>query len=101
MKPKNIAEVVCPDCDAKVVAYRTVGGRILVTSGGGVIAGIIGGIIGAGIGISSGGTAMAATVPLTAIGVIIGAGLGYIVSDKTLDSPKCPKCGTAIKLAFK
>ena len=83
------------------MAYRTWGGRILITSGAGVALAVVGGIIGAGIGLATGGTAGPATIPGIAIGLVVGAGFGYIISDKTTDKPTCPKCKGTIDLGFK
>ncbi len=97
---RRVATIVCPNCKKKVHAYRAWGGRILVTTGAGVAVAIVGGIIGAGIGLASGGWGGAATIPLAAMGLVVGAGLGYIVSDKTLDRPTCPHCKHPIDLGF-
>lgn len=98
---KKIAEVKCPNCGITVVAYRTVKGRILVTTGSGVVLAIVGAVIGAGIGIVTGGEGLPATIPLAAVGLVVGCGAGYIISDKSLDRPKCPKCKQPIKFRFK
>jgi len=96
--PKKIAEVVCPHCGKKVLAYRDPSGRILVTTTLGVGLAVAGGIIGAGIGIATGGWGIPATIPLAAFGLVVGSGLGYIIGDKAIDKPKCPKCGKSIDL---
>jgi hypothetical protein len=98
---KKIAEVKCNNCGRTVVAYRTVKGRILVTTTSGVVLAIIGGVIGAAIGMVTGGEGLPATIPLAAVGLVVGCGAGYIISDKTLDRPKCPKCKEPIKFHFK
>jgi len=100
-KAKKIAEVICPTCGIRVVAYRTIGGRILVTSGAGIVLAIVGGVIGAAIGLATGGEAMPATIPGVAIGFVVGCGYGYVTSDKTLDRPKCPNCKQPINLGFR
>jgi hypothetical protein len=100
-KAKKIAEVICPTCGERVVAYRTVKGRILVTSGTGVVLAVVGGVIGAAIGIATGGEAMPATIPGVAIGLVVGSGYGYVTSDKTLDRPKCPNCKQPIRFRFR
>ena len=96
--PKKIAQIKCPNCGKTVVAYRVKTGRILVTTTAGIVLGVVGGIIGASIGIASGGWGIPATIPMAAVGVIVGAGAGYIVADKKIDKPKCPKCGKKIDL---
>lgn len=93
---KNISQIVCPHCGKKVYAVRTSKGRIILTTGLGVGLGIIGASIGASIGIATGGTGIAATVPLATAGLLIGGGSGYIIGDKAIDKPKCPKCGKTL-----
>lgn len=97
---KKIAKVVCPNCESTVVAYRASGGRVIVTTTGGLILGGVGALIGVGIGITALAVGVAGTVPLGAVGAVVGSGLGYIISDKTLDKPKCPKCKHNIDLAI-
>ena len=94
---KQIAKVVCPRCQAAVFAYRARKGRIIVTSSTGLVFAGLGVFVGATIGIASGGTGLAGTVPLAVVGAVVGTGSGYILSDKTLDRPKCPKCDGPIE----
>ncbi|MEW6531777.1 MAG: hypothetical protein AB1473_13145 [Thermodesulfobacteriota bacterium] len=98
--PDKFAEVICPNCGKRVVAYRGPGGRILITTSLGIALAVAGGIIGAGFGIATGGWGIPATVPLAAFGLVVGAGAGYIIGDKTIDRPKCPKCGAQIDLGI-
>ena len=98
--PERVAKVVCPWCHETVVAYRTHGGRILVTTALGLILGGVGAFIGAGIGIASGGWGIPATIPMAAVGLVVGAGVGYIIADKKIDKPRCPKCGKPIDLGI-
>lgn len=97
---RRIASIVCPNCKRKVHAYRAWGGRIFVTTSAGIALAVVGWIISAGIGIATGGWGAPATIPLAAIGLVGGAGLGYVISDKTLDPPTCPKCHHPINLGF-
>jgi hypothetical protein len=97
---RHIATIICSNCKKKVHAYRAWGGRILVTTGAGVAVAIAGGMIGASVGLASGGWGAPATIPLAAIGLVLGLGLGYVVSDKTLDRPTCPRCKQPIDLGF-
>ena len=98
--PEKIAEVICPNCGERVVAYRGPFGRILVTSGLGIALAIAGGIIGASIGVVSGGWGIPATIPLAAFGLVIGAGAGYTIGDKAIDMPRCPNCNKPINLGI-
>ena len=95
---KKVAEVICPSCQETVLVYRDRKGRILVTTGAGLVAAKIGAAVGAGVGIALGGGAMAATIPLAIVGFLVFGGFGYIIADKKMDAPKCPKCKAKIKL---
>ena len=97
---RRIASIVCRNCKRKVHAYRAWGGRVFVTTSAGIALAVVGGIIGAGIGIATGGWGAPATIPLAAVCLVVGAGLGYIISDATLDPPTCPKCRHPINLGF-
>lgn len=97
---KKIANIICPHCDAKVIALRGIKGRVIVTTSVGLSLGIAGGVLGAVLGVASGGWGISGTVPLATIGAIVGSGTGYIISDKLVDKPKCPKCGKIINLGF-
>ena len=97
---KKVAQIVCPHCGKKVIAYRAIAGRVLVTSTAGIALAIVGGTIGASIGIASGGWGIPAKVPLAAIGLVVGTGFGYIVSDKTFDKAKCPCCDGRLSIPF-
>ena len=90
--PNKIAEITCPHCESKVVAYRDKKGRVYVTTSLGVGLAVVGGIVGASIGVASGGWAIPATIPGAALGLLVGSGAGYILGDKAVDKPKCPKC---------
>lgn len=98
--PEKLAEVKCPHCGVLVVAYRDSKGRILVTSSAGLVLAGIGAVIGASIGIATGGWGIPATVPMAVFGLVVGAGFGYIMSDKFIDRPKCPKCNRSINLGI-
>jgi len=98
MSKKKKAEVICPHCGQKIIVIRTRGGRILITTVLGLTLAGVGGVIGAGIGIATAGTAVAATIPLAAIGLVVGLGAGYLVGDKAVDKHKCPKCKKRINL---
>lgn len=98
--PQKVAEVKCPHCGKTVVAYRVANGRILVTTVLGIALAVVGGIIGASIGIATGGWGIPATIPLGAFGLVVGAGAGYIIGNKAIDKPKCPKCGGMINLGL-
>lgn len=92
------AKVTCPNCGKEVVAYRTSKGRLLITTVAGVGLAIFGAAIGSAFGIATGGWAAPATIPAAAVGLVVGAGAGYIVSDKAADAPRCPKCDDKINL---
>src|SRR5439155_19552847 len=79
---RHIATIICPNCKNKVHAYRAWGGRIFITTTAGVAVAIAGAIFGATVGLATGGWGAPATIPAAAIGLVVGAGLGYIVSDK-------------------
>lgn len=98
--PEKIAEIICPHCNSKIVAYRDSTGRVLIASGLGIVLAFVGGIIGASIGIATGGWGIPATVPLAIFGFVVGSGTGYIIGDKAVDMPKCPKCGKEIELGL-
>jgi endogenous inhibitor of DNA gyrase (YacG/DUF329 family) len=98
--PHQIAKTKCPHCRATVVAYRDSKGRILVTTTLGLILAGIGFFIGGSIGIATGGWGIPATVPLAVFGLVVGAGAGYIISDKLIDKAKCPKCKNSINLGI-
>jgi len=70
---RRVAQIKCPYCGKDVIALRDKKGRILITTTSALV---LGGII----------------------GMIVGGGLGYIVSDKTIDKPTCPKCKNKIEL---
>ncbi len=95
---RRVAQIKCPYCGKDVIALRDKKGRILITTTSALVLGGFGGFIGGSIGIATGGWGIAATVPLGIIGMIVGGGLGYIVSDKTIDKPTCPKCKNKIEL---
>lgn len=97
---ERIAKVKCPNCRKKVVAFRATGGRILVTSTAGLALAGVGGFIGAGIGLATGGWAAPATIPAATVGLVVGLGAGYIISDKTMDKHRCPKCQNTINLGI-
>ena len=97
---RHVATIICPNCKKKVHAYRAWGGRILVTTTAGLVLAGVGAFIGASIGIVTGGWGAPATIPLAAIGLVVGAGFGYVISDKTLDRPTCPKCHHSIDLGL-
>jgi CHASE2 domain-containing sensor protein len=82
-----------------VVAYRDKKGRIYVTTSLGVVLAVVGGIVGATVGVASGGWAIPATIPGAALGLLVGSGAGYILGDKAVDKPRCPKCRKAIDMA--
>lgn len=92
------AQVVCPHCRATVYVLRAFHGRVLVTSGLGLALAAAGGVIGAGIGLATGGGGIPATVPLAAVGLVVGAGAGYLIGDKVVDSHYCPSCKGTIHL---
>ena len=94
---KRKATVICPHCGKKVIIYRVKKGRVLITTGAGVALGVVGGLFGATIGIAAGGGAAVGTIPLAAVGVIVGAGAGYLASDKA-SGYKCPKCKGKIRI---
>jgi predicted RNA-binding Zn-ribbon protein involved in translation (DUF1610 family) len=96
--PKKIAEIICPHCRSTVVAYRDKKGRIYITTSLGVVLAVVGGIVGSAVGIASGGWAIPATIPVAALGLVVGSGAGYLLGDKALDKAKCPKCGKAIDI---
>ena len=98
--PQNVANIICPSCGKSVVAYRAANGRILVTTTAGIALASVGAFIGAGFGLATGGWGIPATVPFAAFGLVVGAGLGYIISDKTIDKPRCPNCKTGINLGI-
>lgn len=91
-------KVKCPHCGADINLVRNAKGRWICTLGGFTVGAIIGGIIGTTIGIATGGSGMAATIPLgIALGGIVGGG-GYIIGDTLVDGFKCPKCKKQIRL---
>jgi hypothetical protein len=98
--PRKIAQVVCPGCQKTVVAIRGMKGRIIVTTGGGLLVAAAGAFVGAGIGLAAGGGAMPATVPLAAGGAVVGMGCGYIIADKLIDKRRCPSCDAVIDLGI-
>jgi hypothetical protein len=98
--PKKIAEIICPHCASKVVAYRDNKGRIYVTTSLGVVLAVVGGIVGASIGIASGGWAIPATIPVAALGLVVGSGAGYVLGDKAVDKVRCPKCRKVVAITL-
>jgi len=99
-KTAKLAETICPNCKNKIVAYRDSKGRVLVASGLGVVAALAGGALGATAGIAAGGTAIPATIPIAAFGFVVGSGTGYIIGDKMIDKPTCPKCESILNLGL-
>ena len=95
---KRFAKVTCPNCGKEVVAYRTKGGRILITTVAGLGMAAAGAAIGSAFGIATGGWAAPATIPGAVIGLVTGAGLGYIVAENATDPTRCPKCDSQIDL---
>lgn len=97
---KQLAKVVCPSCGQPIVAYRAATGRILITSTAGVVLAGVGAGVGSVIGLAAGGAAMTATIPLAAIGLVLGAGAGYLVADNAVDKATCPKCKKQLHLGI-
>jgi len=94
----NKVQVVCPSCSKTVELFRDKKGRIIIPALLGIGFAIAGAVIGTTIGFVTYGTVVPATLPLAAIGLLVGSGGGYIVADKFLDKFVCKECRKKIKI---